>query len=90
MIETFINGEGKPVKIEIGEDCHPNSLGKDICCLTCGTYAKERKELLAITVGCAEGMKEWLSERMHYVQPEHSILLCEPCFDEFEEGELAS
>jgi len=84
MIETIINGEGLRVEVAISEDCHPKTIGDDICCLTCGTIAKHREDVIAITVGCAEGLKDWLSERFHRVQPEYSVLLCENCLDEFD------
>lgn len=84
MVETIINEKGQTLKIRIGEDCHPVTLSKDTYCLTCGKIAKEKDEVFAISVGCAEGLKGWLSKRSHYVRPEHSVLLCEGCLDEYD------
>lgn len=82
MLETIVNRQGHEVEIKIGKDCHPENLGKDICCLVCGLEAENREDVLSISVDCVDGLKSWLSRRGHHVHSKHAILLCSDCLEE--------
>lgn len=60
--------------IKLGEN-HEHAF-----CLTCGTKNSNILELH--NVQDTEGLKTWLSEREHYVNPECNVLLCSNCEEE--------
>jgi len=78
------NDKGNPIEVicveHPTEGIKPLENQKHAFCLTCGTQNSNTLELH--NVHDTEGLKTWLSEREHYVKPEHNVLLCNSCEEE--------